>query len=452
MTLLIGIHLQEPVNSWTEAVQAMPERTPFELFQTESASEARQHNPHLFTVKRHMVHHQQPYLFATDKPNAARTFLNTFVDGTFASHAHNISAICELNEYFGGESYQELLQKIEWARTIAAVWATEYRSRPELEHIQLVLARTAVGNDIPLEVAKAASEHDCILSYHPYVPVRHNQIFGVGNATAYLNELGAYERVPESDQPIEGEILFRLQQEKAVKLDDGISPNELYFSMRWAEMDKQFVQAGYRVKWLFTEAGSVGYHLHENGDLSLHANDGWRHPDVHHGDLEAYISAMEWWVGKVAQWNVNHEHRALGGVLFTTNRSSGWEYFRLEQPALGQMMTHFANWQPPVIYPPDPQPVPNKPFATRLWEAAQAQQLVRLNSTAALQKHARIHGYTSITSNEFPIMGDDQSALVAQRFQRVDMDDVMVAFTRIGDYTNIQHIIYQPTTQREKVR
>ena len=405
MTNLIGIHLQEPVDNWTQPLAKMEAGTPVVCFQTENCTEVKKHNRDLITIKRHFIAHQDRYLYASDKSQAAREFFNQFVDGTFEQHAENIDMICELNEYFGGESEEERKHKIEWAWRVAGVWATEYRTRPEYEHIRLVLARTAVGNDIPVEVAAAAAEYDCLLAYHPYIPVKGGEVYA-----------------PEI--------------------------NWEYFSGRWAQMDKAYVKAGVYIDWIFTECGSAGFNLYNDGNLSLHPNDGWRHSRVHNGHVESYIKALKWWIDGVAQWNAHHQNRAKGGVLFTSNRISGWEDFRLAQPALGQVMSYFARYQPHIqVSIPSPQPIPpDKSLQARLWEAAQANQLVRLNRKAGLQNYATRMGFTSVTSNEFPFTDNDGRSMIGQRFQRLDSDDVMVAYVQYGygEEYPIFHEIYQP--------
>ncbi len=315
MTNLIGLHMQDPVPDWgPRAVLPMPPETWHKIFQVEIAREAKHGNEHwpgnptCRIVYRHHVDHQDPFLFAADKRKAAREFFSRFIDGTFEQHAANVDAVEELNEYFAaGEPADGRAHKIAWAQAVARVWAEEYR--PRFPHIRLVLANTAVGNDIPIEVAQAAAQYGAILSYHGYTPVRNGAI---------------------------------------------LADQARWYSDRWQTMDAEYWAAGIGVYWLLTEIGPVGYSQTPNGDVHLHAFAGWAAMDVMNGNAGALAAQLKGQADRMATWNRQNGGRCLGGQVFTTNVHSGWEWFRLVNPALGQVFGELAAHQTPAPPPPPP--------------------------------------------------------------------------------------------------
>jgi hypothetical protein len=248
-----------------------------------------------------------------DNRQRARTFFDTFVDGTFMEHAANVDFIEEWNEYFGnGMPAEERQRFILWAQAAAEVWSNEYRSRSGLEHIRLILANTAVGNDIPVEVAEAAVNHDCLLGYHSYWPTRANH-------------------VPGDAWP--------------------------YYEGRWTEMDKLYKSQGLSVDWALTEAGPVLYH----GDwpsVTLGPLDGWRHCDVHNADVERYIESITLFMDRWLQWNLANDWRVSNPMLFTSG-FFGWVDFQIWQPQLNDISENVYYWT--LQAPPDPDPIPPPP-------------------------------------------------------------------------------------------
>ena len=308
---MIGLHLQDPIPDWPDAVAQAAPGTWHKFFQVEACSEAKARRPDCRTIYRHHVDHQDAFIWAPDLYQAARDFFTRFIDGTFEQHAANVDAVEELNEYYAtGDDPDTMAQKISWSRAVMQVWANEYR--PRFPHIRLVVANTAIGNDIPVSVAEVAYNTGAILSYHAYTPVHGGAVLA------------------------------------------GEAP---YYSQRWQAMDQRFTAHGYYCDWLLTEVGPVGYSVWPNGDVALHAFDGWRHADVCGGDVASMTAALESLVAGMASFNAAHGGRCLGGQFFTSNVHSGWEYFRLAQPEAGAVMAHFAAWQPPIT-PPDPEPEP----------------------------------------------------------------------------------------------
>lgn len=418
---LIGIHLQDPVPDWTQSLTRFPQGTVHEFFQTQTAHEAKRIDPTCRTIHRHFVSHQDPYLYAQDKAQAARNYLDTFVDDSFLIDAPHINMICDLNEYFGGESPQELAHKIAWAQALARVWATEYRKRPELAHIRLVLARTAVGNDIPVEVARAAHDYDALLSYHPYVPVNNGIILGQGSRRIAGNTL---YKASQSTM-IEGKpYIMKASQDNTLTAN----PQDvewLYFSGRWTTMDEQYRAQGIYIDWVFTEIGPVLYTEDGSGNIHLNAGAGWRWKEVYNANVDGYISALDYWATKTHQWNVQNGNRALGGQMFTTNQPhSGWEYFRTNQPELNTIADYFANWTP------EPPPADD---LTRLYNTSKEAQVIYPNEGAALQREIRQRGMFPL-SNEFRFTGSNGVQWVCQYASKGGNNPTYTYRFPIGDY------------------
>jgi hypothetical protein len=195
---------------------------------------------------------------------------------------------------------------------VAQVWDTEYRIRPGLEHIRLILANTAVGNDIPIETAQAAVDHDCLLGYHTYWPTR-------------------YHEVPDDAWP--------------------------WYEGRWTQMDNYFQDHGLTVDWSFTEAGPIKYYG-TWPNVTLGPLDGWRHEHVHNSDVEMFKGTITYFMDRWRQWNSEHGDRAGSPMLFTSG-FSGWDLFQIHQPHLNDIAQHIAEWQgstPPPPPPPDGLP------------------------------------------------------------------------------------------------
>lgn len=309
---MIGLHIQTPVPDWNRTLTRFPDGTWIKAVDNvQLLDEAKRLHPGIKTVLRHWYDGGQ--IFGTTDQlvlrNRAREFFNTFIDGTFAQFAHNVDAIEEWNEYNAtSHTGQDLAERVAWADAVSWVWSNEYRTVPKYAHIRLVLGNVAIGNDLPWQYAKFAYERDCILGYHPYVPVRDNQTLA--------NEWD-------------------------------------YYSGRWAVMDAAFRQRGYYCQWLFTEFGPVGY----SGEASLNALDGWRHSTVCGADTESYINIIDYWLKRTSSWNSEHGNRALGAVLFTTGGGAQWQHFETRQPEIDAISEYMGGWSvPPPIEPP-PLPI-----------------------------------------------------------------------------------------------
>jgi len=301
-------HFQVPVPDWPRAAEILPVGYLIKAIDNvQMLDEAKRHNPNLITDLRHYVAHQHPGNTLDENIILARQFFDTFIDGTFMEYAHNVDYIEDWNEYFGNtQSPEEKQRFIFWAMAAVRVWALEYRSRPGLGHIRLIVGNTAIGNDIPLDVAQAASSYDAVVGYHPYWPVRYNNLL----------------------------------------------PDEwIWYSGRWTVMDDYYRQEGYTVDWAFTEAGSIRYWL--NGGVSLDPYGGWRHPECHDYNLNEYLLKIKYWMDNWYAWNQSNNDRALPPVLFNSNLGGGaWAHFNLVQPQLDIIAEFVSRWVPQTPEPP----------------------------------------------------------------------------------------------------
>lgn len=371
---MIGLHFRDPVNNWPNAVSKLSARTPVKFFWTEGAREAKLANPNVTTIRRHHVDHQDPYLFATDKEQAAREFFNTFIDGTFLQYADSFDYIEELNEYSSHTNPPDnLAEKIQWAIACAKVWHNEYRIRPELSHIRLIVGNVAIGNDWGTngwKVAQACIQYDAAMGYHPYIPTR--------NGLAH--------------------------------------PDEWYnYSGRWESMDANWRDFGYSVDWIFTEGGSIGYDLRQDGGIgSLLANDGWRHPNVCNGNLESVKTILGNWCNRVAETVAYNEGRVLGVTLFDSG-FSGWEWFQYKD----QNLQDIAEWSGTYMPIPEPEPIPIP--EPRIW----SKTVYLLPQDSTLTEYDSVRDLAYPTRSEIAFSADS-------------------AFARPNNVTSHRVIVYTP--------
>ena len=297
-------HIQRTVPNWLEAVQRLPDGALVksidggQIFQ-----EVKGINANINTCLRHWYDPGQVFggTYAENKQRA-RTFFNTFIDGTFINQiAPHCDYIEEWNEYLANSQNQvEVNARLLWAQAAADVWLYEYRNRPELAHIRLALCNTAIGNDIPKGFFHIAQDYDALLSYHSYTYWKDGQ---------------------------RGDGDWR------------------YLSGRWNFMEQQY---GESVDWIFTEAGP-----YES------AVDGWRSPNCLNGAINSYVDAVCQWIRDVAQTNAYAEGRVKGFALFTTGGSSQWRHFETAQPEMNLLADMIAQeWQPGTA-PPPPSPPPD---------------------------------------------------------------------------------------------
>ena len=312
---MIGFHLQGNVDDWTDAVARLPAGAPVKFIDgVQRATEAKAANHDIHVNIRHHVHEQNP---TGDMHEQARRFFASFVDESFRQCAWAIDSVGELNEYFS-DSQNERQRWIDWIQACVDVWRDEYRTQREYEHIDLTLAATAVGNNIPLAVAKIAHDNPfCILDYHNYIPVYRGRM----------------------------------------------SPEHWrWYSGRWDSMDKVYRYHGYHVRWLFGEFGAVGINGEPDEDgvwpNSLAPMDGWRKRDVYNGNVGAFCDMMTEWCSLLEDTPAWKEGRVIGAVLFTSGGGSLWKHFEVKQPEMNVIADHVRHLRKNMIAPGEPEPPP----------------------------------------------------------------------------------------------
>lgn len=314
---MLGFHLQSPIPDWLASMQRLPAGSWLKAVDgVQLLAEAKTVNPAINTVLRHWYDNKQVFGGSYEElKQRARQFFSTFIDDTFRYYAHTVDAIEEWNEYLGnGQSPQQRQQRIEWVRAVNDVWRNEYRTQAEYAHIRLVSANTAIGNDIPVEIAKIVQEYNGYLSYHAYTAVRDAQI------------------IPDE------------------------WPN---FSGRWTTMDTLYRTQNIEVDWLFTEMGAVLQY--ENGHLG--PRDGWKHGRVYNGNIAQYINMMRYWLDKTQEWNGRNDNHARGGVFFTTGGTPEWRLFEIQQPQLNQIANFLNGYAQPVV----PSGKPREQYDRQYW-------------------------------------------------------------------------------------
>jgi hypothetical protein len=240
----------------------------------------------------------------------ARAFYQSFIDTTFMQNAHKVDFIEELNEYLASShTGQELQDRLTWAKAVADVWKNEYRTKPELAHIRLVLVNAPVGNDVANGFAQIAVQYDCVMGFHNY----DHWINGT-------RDPGSWE----------------------------------FYAGRFVKLDNNFKAAGYTVQWLFTETGPFSS-----------AIDGWKHPNVHNGDINKYVESVKWFIDKLKTTAAWQQGRILGAHWFTSGGGSQWGKFETAGDDLVKVCQVIGqNWTAVPAPPPPPPPDPPTPPPT----------------------------------------------------------------------------------------
>lgn len=348
------IHGQSPVPNWLEAIDRLPDLAVVKWVTVQQLAEVYARNPNIITMLRYVNDGlQQVSSSDTDatRANRARTWFNSFIDGTFLNgstagvpHWKATKVIGWWNEYYANS--QSAAEKELWwrqERVAAQVWRDEYRNNPafggKLSHIRLAICAAAVGNDIPWQSAQTAKDFDCVLDYHTY--------------TYYYRGIRA-----------------------ANDWDD--------LSGRWEGMDEQFRSMGFSVPWLFGESGPFES-----------AVTGWRHEECLGGNVQAYVNAVEDWIIDTKETLAYQQGRVLGFCLFTTGGGAQWAEFETKQPELNTLadMVDFT-WVPTP---------PQQDFEEALTEHSIERQIacgVSLNKIAAIQRTLIEDGFQPVTKEE----------------------------------------------------
>jgi len=228
---------------------------------------------------------------------------------------------------------------------MAKVWKERFRDvEPRLAHIRIILCETAVGNDIPLDIARAAVKYDAILGYHPYTVCR------VGKLT-----------VPNDDTVDSG-----------INRPSFVSPHDWrWYSGRWNWMDERFRAAGVLVDWAFGEMGPV-LDASETWSGHLDPLGGWKNDDCLNGNVFHYRDVVRYWLDNVTLTHAYQTDRIISAQLFTTGAPGGpdaqWGNFELEGYDMRAVMDAIVEYDypphavtPPPVQPPVPPVTPPEP-------------------------------------------------------------------------------------------
>ena len=302
------LHLQKPVDRWLESVARLPAGScVLAVDQVQEAPAVKAANPGVtFALRHHYDTGQQADGNWEQQLQRSREFFASFVDGTFAEFATHVDYILGFNEFYADS--QNRIERDQWTSQVRAhceVWTTEYRTIPAFSHIRLVIANTAVGNDIPIECARLYWDYHpaVVIGYHPY-----------------------------SHWHMDGGIPIRAANDWAD------------LSGRWARMEAAW---RFSVEWLFTEAGPFES-----------AVTGWRSPECLGHSVTAYVNAVREWIRDCATTPAYQEGRLRGFALFTTGRAGPvWSGFWTEQPELNALADMVAQEWEPGSSPPPPPPI-----------------------------------------------------------------------------------------------
>lgn len=323
---MYGYHLQQSADGWGDVLSAGASGVWHKaVTDVHLLRDAKRFDPRCRTILRYYNDNYAPFVFVDDKIDGARRWFAQYIDGTFATIAQFVDVVETVNEVYGnGQNAAERKAFADFEVACTVVWERDFAHR--WPWIRLCLANTAIGNDTPIEVARAAARHDHVIGYHPYVPVRDGRI-------------------------LEDEWRF--------------------YSGRWAVQDAAWKREGIVVRYLGTEAGPVGFDVDpNNGNIHLRGGDGWRSDIVYNHDLAATLACLEYHARAVRAWNLANDNRWLGSVLFTTDRvaQGTWRKFQWDPAEMGTALGHFRGWPVPVWTPEfgGGEPPPDPPSYERV--------------------------------------------------------------------------------------
>ena len=261
----------------------------------------------------------------------AERWIRQFVDESFLKVAHAVDFINGYNETLANsQSKEERLRWIALHTAMAKVWKERFRDvEPRLQHIKIVLCETAVGNDIPIEIAAASVKYDALLGYHPYIA---------------CDTMGPV--VPDNEW-------------SGISRPPYVSPHDWrWYSGRWNWMDMAYSKEGVNVTWAFGEMGPVWDASH-NWSGHLDPIGGWK--NCLSGSITRYQAVMKYWLDNATKTNAYHDGRIEGAVLFTSGAPGNegqWATFDLRDKDLNDIISFTNNYPYPeklgTITPPPP--------------------------------------------------------------------------------------------------
>ena len=372
---MIGFHLQNSPNGWPSAVAKLPDNAITKLlFGVERARESKEANPNVKTWYRWVGDQPLPH---DNFEQHCRDWLNQFIDGTFRREARHVDYIQGYNETLANsQPTEERARWIQLHTAMAKVWHDEYRQEDALSHIRIILCETAIGNDVPYQIAAAAERYDAILGWHPYVSCRVGKIVTKARRLSFMPVSytaprakfrggGLYKMHESVDSSATALRMADVFKDMNVHRPAFVSPHDWqWYSGRWATMDAEYKARGITVDWAFGEGGPV---LDASEDWSgwLDPLGGWKNPDCLGGDLNKYKQVLTYWLENATQTPAYKEGRLLGLQLFTSGAPSGsggqWSNFDLVGDDM-QQIAEFSEFASVYVYPPPgDKPQPPKP-------------------------------------------------------------------------------------------
>ena len=377
---MIGFHHQNPSNNWPAANARLVAGTPVKMvFGVERCRETKATNPGVKTWYRWVGSQPLP---SGNYEQHARQWLNQFIDGTFRREAAHVDYVQGYNETLANsQSPEEKAQWIALHTALMKVWYQEYRKESALSHIRFITCETAVGNDIPIEIARAAVRYDALLGYHPYAvcrvaPVRESDPSRLSLDDIFPSRFDAprasfrdSEELYIMQETVNKEPLSRgftiAAVETVVNRPAYVSPHDWqWYSGRWAVMDMGYAAQGVKPDWIFGEMGPV-LDASDNWSGWLDPTGGWKSDRCLGGDINKYKSVADYWLANTTRTQAYQEGRVYGGVWFTSGApGSGpnWKSFDLIDGDMVVMAEHNRAYNyPPVDGPVDPPDPPDPP-------------------------------------------------------------------------------------------
>jgi len=373
------MHLQTEVNNWTDALPRLPDGTLVKAVDRgDLLRTAKQIKPGCVTLLRHWYDHGQHYDNApySVKLDRARTFFNSFLDGTFyQQYAPVVDIIAGWNEVWAeSQTAAEKADRVEQERAMIQVFKAEHAPRLPA-HVRYGGSSSAVGNSQPKEMYQLAVQEDFYIQDHPYS----HWVQGVRSAGDWPNLSGLWNRK---------------------EIEYGIKP-----------------------RYVFDEGGPFES-----------AVDGWRSNKCLGGSVSAYVGAVRAWINDVKQTAAYKEGRIIGPVaLFTTGRqSSTWASYWTEQPELNALADMFrAEWKPGIVPPSSGL---NEALIAKSLEL----QCIQLNAAASIQAKIVRDGRQPVGSEGR--MTHQGISYALQPAESLTNQGRWVYYCRVGDWSNVRVI------------
>jgi len=367
-----GPHAQSnQINEWPHTVARMQDNSWFKFVDDVSMSKtAKAANPNVKVVARfHRDHMQQFSLDPVETRNRARAFIISWLNDSFVEFAPYIDAVEDFNEYWAASHTAEQTQaRILWIDQLMWVWENVVLPDfPSFERIKWCLGNAAVGNDIPWQVARTATQADSgphYLGYHGYVSVVSKDWtpFAIESLTRMAPKYRETFRDgnnPYSIEPFsyDGQTISTsmLEATRAAVVPGERSPDEfIWGSGRILFADEHhYKPRGYSPNYIITEGGLV---RDLNGQAWLQPNDGWRHQQVTGSDMDRYVELMSEVSWLYQDWNNRNNDRLKGYVYFTSG-AFDWPGFLLNGGELMDIIERTGAF-PGTSPMPDPEPEP----------------------------------------------------------------------------------------------